>query len=158
VLDPGVVLHLLQQRGLSLGEVEDILYRQSGLLGISGISADMRELNACGMPQAREAIDLFALRIAGEIARLTSTLGGLDGLVFTAGIGEHQPYVRASICKHLRWLGVDLNARLNEDNARIISNERSPVTVLVLATDEESVIARETVSVLRLGESISAGL
>lgn len=158
VLDPGVVLHLLQQRGLSLGEVEDILYRQSGLLGISGISADMRELNACGMPQAREAIDLFALRIAGEIARLTSTLGGLDGLVFTAGIGEHQPNVRASICKHLRWLGVDLNARLNEDNARIISNERSPVTVLVLATDEESVIARETVSVLRLGESISAGL
>ncbi|PTB18910.1 acetate kinase [Trinickia symbiotica] len=157
-LDPGVVLHLFERRGLSPREIEDTLYRQSGLLGLSGISADMRELNACGLPHAREAIDLFSLRIAGEIARLTATLGGLDGLVFTAGIGEHQPDVRASICEHLRWLGVDLNARLNEDNARIISNEGNPVTVLVLATDEESVIARETASVLRRGERLPAGV
>ncbi|PMS36682.1 acetate kinase [Trinickia symbiotica] len=157
-LDPGVVLHLLERRGLSPREIEDILYRQSGLLGLSGTSADMRELNACGLPHAREAIDLFSLRTAGEIARLTATLGGLDGLVFTAGIGEHQPDVRASVCEHLQWLGVDLNARLNEDNARIISNEGTPVTVLVLATDEESVIARETASVHRCGERLPAGV
>ncbi len=151
-LDPGVILYLLEHLGLTPGEVEEILYRQSGLLGVSAISADMRELSASDLPQAREAMELFALRIAGEVARLTATLGGIDGLVFTAGIGEHQPDVRALICDHLRWLGVDINVRLNSENARVISSNESAVTVLVLATDEECVIARETVSVLHRSE------
>lgn len=147
-LDAGVVLYLLQQ-GRSETEIENILYKQSGLLGLSGLSADSRELSASNRPEAREALELFAFRIAGEAARLATTLGGLDCLTFTAGIGEHQPEVRAAICERLAWLGVEIDYRANNDNASVISSDRSRVTVLVLATDEEQIIANEAISILR---------
>jgi acetate kinase len=147
-LDPGVLLHLLGAGGKSLGEVENMLYHRSGLLGVSGISADSRELLLSGKPEAREAIDLFAFRIAGEMARLAATLGGLDAIVFTAGIGENQPLVREKICARLTWLGVTLEASANEVNAECISASTSRVTVFVIPTDEEQVIAEEAISVL----------
>jgi acetate kinase len=147
-LDAGVVLYLLQQLGHSADEVQDILYKQSGLLGMSGISADSRELLASRRPEAREALELFAFRIAGEAARLAGTLGGMECLVFTAGIGEHQPEVRTAVCARLGWLGVDLDREANAANALVISAGASRVTVLVLPTDEEQIIANEAVSVL----------
>ncbi|RDJ99749.1 acetate/propionate family kinase [Paraburkholderia lacunae] len=147
VLDAGVVLHLLDQKALDVKKVETMLYEQSGLLGVSGISADSRELLASERPEAREALDLFAFRIAGETARLAATLGGLDSFVFTAGIGEHQPEVRAAICERLAWLGVELDPYANGVNAGVISSTRSRVTVLVLPTDEEQIIADEAVTV-----------
>jgi acetate kinase len=147
-LDAGVVLYLLEQQGLSIREVEKMLSEKSGLLGVSGISADSRELQASHRPEAREALALFVFRTAGEIARLATSLGGLDSLVFTAGIGEHQPEIRSAICERLAWLGVELDRQSNDGNARVISSARSQVTVLVLPTDEEQIIANETVSVL----------
>ncbi len=147
-LDAGVVLHLLGQQQCSLPDVEALLYHQSGLLGISGISADSRELLASDLPQAREALDLFAFRIAGEVARLATSLGGLDALVFTAGIGEHQPAIRAAVCERLAWLGIRIDAQSNMRNARIVSCLGGTPTVFVIATDEEQVIAQEAVSVL----------
>ncbi len=147
-LDAGVLLYLIEQRGMSTGAIEKLLYEQSGLLGVSGISADSRELAASTRPEAREALELFTFRIAGEAARLATTLGGLDCLVFTAGIGEHQPQVRAAVCERLAWVGVELDGQANTANASVISSAASRVTVLVLATDEEQVIADETISIL----------
>jgi acetate kinase len=155
-LDAGVVLHLFDQHGLNPAEVEDILYHQSGLLGVSGISADSRELLASPLPQARQALDLFAFRIAGEVARLATTLGGIDALVFTAGIGEHQPQIRTAVCERLAWLGIELDPQSNGGNTQVISSAGSRSTVLVLPTDEEEVIARETVAVLHRGEKPSS--
>ncbi|NYH14146.1 acetate/propionate family kinase [Paraburkholderia bryophila] len=152
-LDAGVVLHLVEQQGLSIKEVEKMLYEKSGLLGVSGISADSRELLASDRPEAREAMDLFAFRIAGETARLATSLGGLDSLVFTAGIGEHQPETRRAVCERLAWLGVELDPQANNGNARLISSARSRVAVLVLPTDEEQIIANEAVSVLHQEEA-----
>lgn len=147
-LDAGVVLHLLGPCRYDLAEVETLLYRESGLLGLSGISADTRELLASKQPEAREALELFAFRTAGEIARLAASLGGLDALVFTAGIGEHQPEIRAAICQRLAWLGIRIDGQSNASNMRLISDAASSATVLVIATNEEHVIAQETVSVL----------
>lgn len=147
-LDPGVLLHLLGARGYGLAQVVDMLYHRSGLLGVSGISADSRELLRSAAPEAREAIDLFTLRIAGEIARLAATLGGLDALVFTAGIGENQPAIRADVCARLTWLDLDLDPSANASNAPVISRPESRVAALVIATDEEQVIAEETYTVL----------
>lgn len=147
-LDAGVVLHLLGPRQCSLAEVEALLYHESGLLGVSGISPDSRDLLASNLPEAREALDLFAFRISGEVARLATTLGGLDALVFTAGIGENQPAIRAAVCERLAWLGIRVDSQSNACNARVISHPKSHATVLVIATDEEQVIAQEAVSVL----------
>lgn len=154
-LDAGVVLHLLQQQRMSTGEIEDLLYTKSGLLGVSGISADSRELQASRRPEAREALELFTFRIAGEAARLAATLGGLDSLVFTAGIGEHQPHVRNAVCERLAWIGVDLDHQSNAINARVISSARSQVKVLVLPTDEEQILADEAVEIHHRVESAS---
>ncbi|MFT4065947.1 acetate/propionate family kinase [Paraburkholderia sp.] len=154
-LDAGVVLHLLEQQRMSAGAIEDMLYTQSGLLGVSGISADSRELQASHRPEAREALELFAFRIAGEAARLATTVGGLDSLVFTAGIGEHQAEVRSAVCERLAWLGVELDRQSNCGNARVISSARSQVTVLVLPTDEEQIIADEAVTIHHREESTS---
>ncbi|WP_376781758.1 acetate/propionate family kinase [Rhizobium rhizoryzae] len=147
-LDPGVLLHLLGPLGKSVKEVEDMLYHKSGLLGVSGISGDTRELIDNDASQAREAIDLFTLRIAGEIARLAATLGGLDALVFTAGIGENQPKIRKSVTEQLLWLGVELDETANEKSALTISTSASRIAVQVIPTDEEKMIAEECISVL----------
>ncbi|MBP2560043.1 acetate kinase [Neorhizobium galegae] len=147
-LDPGVLLHLLGPLGKSVEEVEDMLYHQSGLLGVSGLSGDIRELFEDGGKAAREAIDLFALRIAGEVGRLAATLGGLDALVFTAGIGENQPEVRTRVADRLLWLGIELDAAANDSNALKISTPASRVAVYVIPTDEERMIAEECLAVL----------
>ena len=147
-LDAGVVLHLLARQGYSLPDVEALLYHESGLLGVSGISADSRALLASALPEAREALELFAFRIAGEVARLAASIGGLDALVFTAGIGEHQPAIRSAVCKRLAWLGIQIDAQSNACHACVISTASSRAAVLVIATDEEQIIAQEAVSVL----------
>jgi acetate kinase len=146
-IDPGVLLHLLGAGGQTPSQLEDMLYHRSGLLGVSGISADSRELLENDAPEAAEAIDLFTFRIAGEIARLAGTLQGLDAIVFTAGIGENQPRVRAGVCGRLGWLGVELDTEANDANAAVISSRASGAPVFVIPTDEEQVIADETVSV-----------
>lgn len=147
-IDPGVIFHFMARMGLSREEVEDIIYHKSGLIGLSGISADSRVLLESDRPEAREAIEVFTFRIAGEIARLSATIGGLDTLVFTAGIGEHQPAVRRAVCERLAYLGIALDATANQSNAQTISAPSAPVTVLVIETDEEQVIADEALSVL----------
>ncbi|HAU77390.1 MULTISPECIES: acetate/propionate family kinase [Agrobacterium] len=145
-LDVGVLLHLFGEHHQSFEDVEDLLYHRSGLMGVSGISGDTRELLASHAPQAREALDLFTFRIAGEAARIANTLGGVDALVFTAGIGEHQPPVRAAICAHLNWLGVELDQNHNVEGGQEISTPSSRVKVLVVPTDEEQVIANEALA------------
>lgn len=147
-LDPGVLLHLLSEKQQSPGMVENLLYHQSGLLGISGISADSRELLADDRPEAGEALDLFAFRIAGEAARIANTLGGIDAVVFTAGIGEHQPEIRTRVARHLAWLGVELDTAANARNDETISTTQSRVAVLVVPTDEEQTIVDEALSVI----------
>ena len=142
-LDPGVVLHLWRQ-GHGLAEIEDMLYRGSGLLGVSGISGDIRVLLASGEDQARDAVELFTYRVAIETGAMVSALGGLDGLVFTAGIGEHAPAIRAAICARLAWLGLRLDDVANLAGASCISAPDSAVEVRVVATDEEVMIARHT--------------
>jgi len=141
-IDAGVVLHLLQERAMSVPEVEQVLYRESGLLGVSGLSNNMRELEASTAPEAKEAIELFCYRAAKQACSLLPTLGGLDGLVFTAGIGENSAGVRAKICHHLSWLGVELDEAANQANAEWISAPSSSIEIRVIPTDEELVIAR----------------
>ncbi|MGA8277390.1 MAG: acetate/propionate family kinase [Rhodanobacteraceae bacterium] len=147
-LDPGAVLYLQQEHGLSVSTVEHMLYNDSGLLGISGISNDMRTLLASNDLHAHEAIDLFVFRIAREIGALTCSLGGLDGLVFSAGIGEHAASVRAAVCARLAWLGVACDTDANAGDAGVISTPDSRVQVRVVATDEEAMIATHTRNVL----------
>lgn len=148
-LDPGVVLHLQGEEKLSAKEIEDLLYNRSGLLGISGISADTRDLLKSAAPEAKEAVDIFCFRIAGEVARLAATLEGLDALVFTAGIGEHQWQIREAVCARLAWLGIEIDSAANKNNAEIISAAKSRVAVYVIPTDEQQVIAEETLKILR---------
>ena len=148
-IDPGVVLDLLQQRGMTAAEIEDLLYRRSGLLGVSGLSGDMRSLLASDGPEAAEAIDLFTFRAIREIGALTASLGGLDGLVFTAGIGAHAAPIRARICAGLGWLGVSLDPAANVAGAAVISTAASRVAVRVMETDEEAMIARHTLRLTR---------
>lgn len=147
-IDPGVLLHLIGTEGRTVKDVEDILYRRSGLLGVSGISADSRELLESDRPEAWQALDVFSFRIAGEIARLATTLGGLDAIVFTAGVGENQPRIRAGVSARLAWLGLTLNEPANAANAGTISTTSSRISALVIATDEEQVIADEALLVL----------
>ena len=149
-LDPGVILYLLQERGMTASEVEDMLYRRSGLLGVSGgIASDMRTLLASNDRQAAEAVELFAYRIAREAGALASSLGGLDGFVFTAGIGEHAPPVRAAVCGRLKWLGVVLDQAANERGDAVISAPDSEIEIRVIATDEEKMIAEHTLATVR---------
>lgn len=147
-LDPGVLLYLQSELGMSVSAVEDLLYRQSGLLGVSGISSDMRTLSADGSPAALEAIALFIWRAAREFGAMTASLGGLDAIVFTAGIGENHAGVRQGICERLGWLGVCLDERANAVNAPRISTAQSKIAALVIPTDEERMIAMHTVATL----------
>ncbi|WP_298252907.1 acetate/propionate family kinase [Bradyrhizobium sp.] len=141
-IDPGVLLYLMQEEGMSANEVQHLLYEKSGLLGVSGVSADMRALLASREAAAREAIDLFTFRAAADVAVMANTLGGLDGLVFTGGIGEHAAEIRQQICDRLAWLGVGLNAAANARGQWSIAAPDSKVVVLVIATSEETTIAR----------------
>lgn len=143
-LDAGVVLYLLEEKAMTHQEVSTLLYRKSGLLGVSGISNDMAVLQASEAPEAREAIDLYCYRAAGELASLATAIGGLDALVFTAGIGENSALIRKRICDRLLWMGVVLNLAENDENATRINSAASTIDVLVIPTDEESVIARAT--------------
>lgn len=147
-LDPGVILYLQQQAGLAPGAVEDLLYAQSGLLGVSGVSSDMRALLASEDPNARQAIDLFVFRIAREAGGLVSSLGGLDGLVFTGGIGENAAEIRAAVAQGLAWTGLVLDHGANEKGLGRISHGDSKIAAWVVPTDEEVMIARHVLEVL----------
>lgn len=149
-LDPGVVLYLFQGLGLSVKEVEALLYKKSGLLGISGISNDMRDLLTSNEPDAKVAVDYFIYRAAKEIGALAAVLEGIDGLVFTAGIGENSPEIRRRICESAAWLGLELDAEANTNKAQRISTPQSKVSTWVIPTNEEIMIARHTGSLLGL--------
>jgi acetate kinase len=151
-LDPGVLLYLLQERGMDAATVEDLIYRKSGLLGVSGISSDMRTLRASSDPAAREAIDLFVYRIVREIGSLVAALGGIDSLVFSAGIGEHDPATRAEVVQGCQWLGAAVDPERNAGGNGLISSTASRIAVWVVPTDEELLIARQTAAVLAAGQ------
>ena len=143
-LDPGVVLYLMQARGMDASAIEKLLYQESGLLGVSGISSDMRTLLASTDPAARLAIDLYVYRIRRELGALAAVLGGLDALVFTGGIGENAAPIRARVCRDAGWLGVELDSEANSGAARLITAPTSRVKAWRVATDEEGIIARHT--------------
>jgi acetate kinase len=149
-LDPGVVLYLLQERGMTVKEVEALLYKKSGLLGISGVSNDMRDLLASQAPRAKLAVDYFVFRVARETAALAAALGGLDGIVFTAGIGERSPEIRRRVCESLAWLGVELDGQANEGGGARISREGTRPSAWIVPTNEELMIARHARTLLRL--------
>jgi acetate kinase len=149
-VDPGVILHLFQTIGLTAKAVETILYKKSGLLAISGTSNDMRDLLGSDAPDARLAIDYFVYRAAKEIGALAAVLGGIDGLVFTAGIGENSPEIRRRICEASRWLGVDVDDAANAGRGPCITRPGSRVSAWVIPTNEELMIARHTGVVLGL--------
>ena len=148
-LDPGVLLYLMEYEGMDARRLTRLLYQESGLLGVSGISQDMSELLESEKPEAREAVDLFCYRIMRELGSLAATLGGLDTLVFTGGIGKHAASVRAQVCADARWLGVELDATANSADATRISTTASGVNVLVLPTNEEWMIARHTARLIQ---------
>jgi acetate kinase len=143
-VDPGVILYLFQDLGLSPKEVETILYKKSGLLGISGISNDMRDLLGSSDPAARMAVDYFVYQAAKEIGALTAVLGGIDGLVFTAGIGENSAEIRRRICEASAWLGIGLDSEANANRGPRISAKESQVSAWVIPTNEELMIVRHT--------------
>jgi acetate kinase len=143
-LDPGVVLYLMDERGMDARAVEKLLYQQSGLLGVSGVASDMRTLLASAEPRARLAVDLLVYRIGRELGSLAAALGGLDALVFTAGVGENSAEIRARVCQTAAWLGVALDASANAAGGPRISTATSRVTALTIPTNEELMIARHT--------------
>jgi acetate kinase len=145
-IDPGVILYLIAQKGMSPKQVEDLLYRDSGLKGLSGVSNDMRELERSNAPGAALAIEHFVYRIALNAGMLTAALGGLDAFVFTAGIGENSPTIRARIAEKLRWLGVAVDVAANRVGGPLISQPQDKIPVYVIGTDEELMIARHTLS------------
>lgn len=147
-LDPGVLLYLMDEKGMDAKALTTLLYKESGLLGVSGISQDMRTLLDSGAPEAREAVDLFCYRIARELGSLAAAAGGLDALVFTGGIGEHAAPVREKVAALSGWLGVALDAQANARHAQRIESADSKVAVAVVPTNEERMIARYTVELL----------
>jgi acetate kinase len=149
-LDPGIVLYLFQKLGLSVKQVEDVLYKKSGLLGISGISNDMRDLLGRDDPAARLAVDYFVYRAAKEIGALAAVLGGLDALVFTAGIGENSAEIRKRVCEASEWFGIELDEKANAGKGPRISKAGCRVSAWVIPTNEELMIARHTGTLLNL--------
>ena len=152
-VDPGVILHLFQTLGLSASEVETVLYEKSGLLGISGISNDMRVLLESSDPRARLAVDYFVYQAARHIGALAGVLGGLDALVFTAGIGENSAPIRRRICEASAWLGLALDEAANDRHGPRISRAGSRVSAWVIATDEELMIVRHMGELLGIAGS-----
>jgi acetate kinase len=147
-IDPGVMLYLMEQEGLDAAGIADLLYHRSGLLGLSGLSNDMRTLEASDTPGAREALDYFVHRIRRELGALAAVLEGIDALVFCGGIGENSANVRAGVCAGMGWIGIEIDAQANARNAEVISSDHAPTAVLVIPTDEEQVIATATRRVL----------
>jgi acetate kinase len=148
-IDPGLLLYLLREKKYTAKQVEDLLYLESGLLGVSGISNDVRELLSSKKAHAKEAVDLFCYRAAAEFGSLAAALKGCDAFVFTAGIGEHAPIIRKKICERLAWLGIKLDDKANKKNATIISKKGSNIVVSVIPTNEEYMIAKHTWSMLQ---------
>ena len=150
-LDPGVILYLMDELKMDARAIEKLIYQQSGLLGMSGVSSDMRTLEASDAPEAKAAVDVFVYRIGRELGSLAAAMGGLDAVVFTAGIGENSRSLRERVCRDAAWLGVDLDAAVNERNGPCISSAGSPVSAWVIPTNEELMIARHTQQLL-MGE------
>jgi acetate kinase len=144
-LDPGVVLYLMAEKKMSVDEISDLLWKNSGLKGMSGISQDMRELEASDSPAARDAIAYFVSRIRRELAGLAATVDGVEAVVFTAGIGENSWKVREAVLKGMEWMGIHLDAEANRANAQIISAKHSPTIVFIIPTNEELMIAEHAV-------------
>ena len=147
-LDPGVVLYLLKEKGMTEDQIEDLLYRRSGLKGLSGLSQDMRELEAAGTPQAMQAIDYFVYRIRRELGSMAVVLSGLNAVVFCGGIGENAWRIRERVCAGFEWLGVELDEARNQAGETVISSDRSRARVFVIKTNEEITIARHTARLL----------
>ncbi len=150
-LDPGVLLYLMQEKGMDATALSDLLYKQSGMKGLSGISNDMRDLENSASPEAKQAIDYFVFRARREIGGMAAVLEGLDAIVFCGGIGENARSIREYILEAMEWIGVELDPDRNRANATVISSDRSRVRVLVIPTNEELMIARHTLTVLGLG-------
>lgn len=148
-LDAGVLIYLLRDNKHSVSDIEYMLYHSSGLLGMSGISADTRDLIESKLGQAKQALDVFNFRIAGEIARLAIALNGLDSIIFTGGIGEHQPEIRAAILEQLRWLGFNIDYKANDANALQITTQNSRLVACVISTDEEQCIADDAAYLMK---------
>jgi acetate kinase len=148
-LDPGVILYLIDELQMDARAIEKLIYQQSGLLGVSGVSSDMRTLLQADEPRARFAVDLFVYRIGRELGSLAAAIGGLDALVFTGGIGEHATVIRERVCRAAKWLGVDVDPSANLAGGPLISSESSPVSVWTIPTNEELMIARHTWHVIR---------
>jgi acetate kinase len=155
-IDPGVLLYLMDQHDMDARALEHLLYEQSGLLGVSGVSSDMRALLTSPDPHAGEAVDLFVYRIRREVGSLAAALGGIDALVFTGGIGEHAASIRARVCRDARWLGLDLDEHANRSHGPRISRTSSRVSAWVIPANEELVIARHTCHVLKRGETCAS--
>jgi len=149
VLDAGVILFLMREDGLGVPELEDLLYKRSGLLGLSGVSNDLRDLHVSADPGAAEAIDYFCYRIAQTLGGLCAAVGGLDALVFTAGVGENDAAIRAQVCRDAAWLGIKLDETANQQRGPRISPAGATPSVWVIPTDEEAMIARHTLRVVR---------
>jgi acetate kinase len=147
-LDPGVIVYLMDERKMDARAIERLVYHESGLLGVSGVSSDMRTLLASADPSARLAIDLYVYCIGRELGSLAAALGGLDTIVFTAGIGEHAPAIRERVCRDAAWLGIELDAAANARGGPRISAAGSRVSAWVVPTNEELMIARHTQRVL----------
>jgi acetate kinase len=148
-LDPGVVLYLMEEKGMTAKAIGDLLYHDSGLLGVSGISNDMRTLLASADPHAREAVDLFVYRICRELGSLAAALGGLDALVFTAGIGEHATEIRQRVCQQAAWLGFEIDQAANGRGGPMITMEGGKSSAWLIPTDEDLMIARHSWAFLR---------
>lgn len=155
-LDPGVVLYLMEQKGLSVREIEDLLYRESGLKGLSGISHDMRALESAGTVEAMQAIEYFVFRVRREFGAMAAILSGLDALVFSGGIGENAWHIRERVCQGFEWLGVELDEARNHGGETVISSDRSRVRIFVIPTNEEMMIARHTARLLAAAEQAVA--
>jgi len=157
-IDPGVLLYLIKHHGMTPSDLEQLLYEQSGLLGVSEISSDMRELLASHDARAAEAVDMFVYRVGRELGSLAAALGGIDALVFTGGIGEHAASIRARVCRSAAWLGLELDDRGNAANGPCISAPGSTVTAWVIPTNEELMIALHTRRVLTKARSMTEAL
>jgi acetate kinase len=149
-LDPGVLLYLMAEKKMNAQQISDLLYKESGLKGMSGISQDMRELEASDSPRAREAIEYFVHRIRRELAGLAATVDGVEGIVFTGGIGEHSWRTREAVLTGMQWMGVELDEEANRASAQIVSAKTSPAMVFVIPTDEEQMIAEHTIRTAKI--------